>query len=124
VVQRSGGRSVCRSAVDAFASERSTFSRTIVQTQVDTVFQTFHPRAFHFGKQVIVRTEAFGLAQPTVFQYKLHPNKKAGKQLVPFEIEKMKAEGKSDADIPTIRVSKKKYISINDRFESETVQKK
>ena len=69
VVQRSGGRSVCRSAVDAFASERSTFSRTIVQTQVDTVFQTFHPRAFHFGKQVIVRTEAFGLAQPTVFQF-------------------------------------------------------
>ena len=68
VVQRSGGRSVGRSAVDAFAGERSTFGRTIVQTQVDAVFQTFHPRAFHFGKQVVVRTEAFGLAQPTVFQ--------------------------------------------------------
>ncbi|MFM6929558.1 MAG: rhodanese-related sulfurtransferase [Bdellovibrio sp.] len=58
------------------------------------------------------------------YQYKLHPNKKAGKQIVPFEVEKMKAEGKSEADIPTIRVSKKKYISINDRFESETIQKK
>lgn len=58
------------------------------------------------------------------YQYKLHPNKKAGKQLVPFEVEKMKAEGKKDDEIPTIRVSKKKYISINDRFESETVQKK
>ncbi|MGZ3770218.1 MAG: oxygen-dependent tRNA uridine(34) hydroxylase TrhO [Bdellovibrio sp.] len=52
-------------------------------------------------------------------QYKIHPGKKGPKQLVPFEVEKLKAQG--SCEIPTIRVSKTKMVSINQKGESETV---
>ncbi|WP_415063734.1 rhodanese-related sulfurtransferase [Bdellovibrio sp.] len=55
-------------------------------------------------------------------QYKLHPDKKGPKQVVPFEIEKLKAEGVDD--IPTIRVSKTKVVTVNDKGESQTVSAK
>ncbi|KHD87312.1 MAG: hypothetical protein OM95_14925 [Bdellovibrio sp. ArHS] len=55
-------------------------------------------------------------------QYKLHPGKKGPKQIVPFEIEKLKAEGADD--IPTIRVSKTKFVTVNSKGESETVTSK
>lgn len=54
-------------------------------------------------------------------QYKLHPEKKGPKQLVPFEIEKMKASGAQE--IPTIQVSKKKVVTLNEKGESTTVDK-
>ncbi|KYG61136.1 hypothetical protein AZI85_09280 [Bdellovibrio bacteriovorus] len=55
-------------------------------------------------------------------QYKLHPGKKGPKQIVPFEIEKLKAEGADE--IPTIRVSKTKVVTVNAKGESETVTAK
>lgn len=55
-------------------------------------------------------------------QYKLHPGKKGAKQIVPFEVEKLKAEGSDD--LPTIRVSKTKVVTINANGESETVTSK
>lgn len=58
------------------------------------------------------------------YQWKLHPDRKAKKQLVPFEIEKMKLSGKSDSDIPTIKVSKTKYITLNKNGAAETVSTK
>ncbi|KYG65164.1 hypothetical protein AZI87_11380 [Bdellovibrio bacteriovorus] len=55
-------------------------------------------------------------------QYKLHPGKKGPKQIVPFEIEKLKAEGADE--IPTIRVSKTKVVTVNAKGESVTVSDK
>lgn len=55
-------------------------------------------------------------------QYKLHPEKKGPKQVVPFEIEKLKAEGADE--IPTIRVSKTKIVTVNEKGESQTVTAK
>lgn len=52
-------------------------------------------------------------------QYKLHPGKKGAKQIVPFEIEKLNAEGAEE--IPTIRVSKTKVVTVNPKGEAETV---
>lgn len=52
-------------------------------------------------------------------QYKLHPGKKGPKQLVPFEVEKLKAQGAET--IPTIRVSKTKVVTVNNNGESQTV---
>lgn len=52
-------------------------------------------------------------------QFQLHPGKKGAKQLVPFEIEKLKAEGVDE--LPTIRVSKTKVVSLNHKGESQTV---
>ncbi|WP_413561577.1 rhodanese-related sulfurtransferase [Bdellovibrio sp. HCB209] len=67
-----------------------------------------------FKKDTCSRNCAHGL--------KLHPGKKARKQVVPFNIEKMKAEGA--ADIPTIRVSKTKVVQLNDKGEATTVSTK
>ncbi|QLY27126.1 rhodanese domain-containing protein [Bdellovibrio sp. KM01] len=67
-----------------------------------------------FKKDTCSRNCAHGL--------KLHPGKKARKQIVPFNIEKMKAEGISD--IPTIRVSKTKVVQLNDKGEAQTVSTK
>lgn len=55
-------------------------------------------------------------------QYKLHPDKKGAKQIVPFEIEQMKVEGVED--LPTIRVSKTKVVTVNEKGESQTVSSK
>jgi UPF0176 protein len=55
-------------------------------------------------------------------QWKLHPGRKGAKQMVPFEIEQLKAEGV--ADVPTIRVSKTKVVTVNAKGESETVSLK
>lgn len=55
-------------------------------------------------------------------QFKLHPGKKGPKQIVPFEIEKLKAEGADE--IPTIRVSKTKVVTVNAKGESVTVSDK
>jgi UPF0176 protein len=44
------------------------------------------------------------------YQYRLHPEKKAAKQWVPFQLEKLKAHGVSVADLPTVRVSKTKVV--------------
>lgn len=55
-------------------------------------------------------------------QYKLHPGKKGPKQIVPFEIEKLNNTGVSE--IPTIRVSKTKVVTVNHKGESETVSVK
>lgn len=55
------------------------------------------------------------------YQWKLHPNRKAKKQLVPFEVEKMKAEGKSPDELPVIQVSKTKFITLNKNGVAETV---
>lgn len=55
-------------------------------------------------------------------QYKLHPGKKGPKQIVPFEIEKLKNEGASE--LPTIRVSKTKVVTVNAKGETETVSLK
>jgi len=54
------------------------------------------------------------------YQYELHPGKKGVKQLVPFEVEKMKAKGADTSELPVIRVSKNKVVQINDKGESET----
>lgn len=55
-------------------------------------------------------------------QYKLHPGKKGAKQIVPFEIEHMKACGLDE--IPTIRVSKTKIVTLNEKGVSQTVTAK
>lgn len=52
-------------------------------------------------------------------QYQLNPGKKGAKQIVPFEVEKMKAEGA--ADIPTIRVSKTKVVTLDTSGKSVTI---
>lgn len=52
-------------------------------------------------------------------QYKIHPEKKGPKQIVPFEIEKLSAEGVTE--IPTMRVSKTKIITINEKGETQTI---
>ena len=52
-------------------------------------------------------------------QFKLHPGKKGAKQIVPFEIEKLNAEGVEE--IPTIRVSKTKVVTVNPKGEAQTV---
>ncbi|QDK37900.1 rhodanese domain-containing protein [Bdellovibrio sp. NC01] len=54
-------------------------------------------------------------------QWKLHPGKKGAKQLVPFEVEKMKANGVTDDNLPTIQVSKTKVVQINSQGQAETV---
>lgn len=55
-------------------------------------------------------------------QYKLHPGKKGPKQIVPFEVEKLAADGAEE--IPTIRVSKTKVVTVNAKGESETISSK
>lgn len=55
-------------------------------------------------------------------QWKLHPGRKGPKQIVPFEIEKLARDGESE--IPTIRVSKTKVVTVNSKGESETVSVK
>lgn len=52
-------------------------------------------------------------------QYKIHPGKKGPKQVVPFEVENLKAQGANE--LPMIRVSKTKVVAINDKGESETI---
>lgn len=52
-------------------------------------------------------------------QYKLNPGKKGAKQIVPFEVEKMAATGEDE--IPTIRVSKTKVVTIDTKGNSVTV---
>ncbi len=52
-------------------------------------------------------------------QWKLHPGRKGAKQVVPFEIEQLAKEGHSE--LPIIRVSKTKIVTLNDKGESETV---
>ncbi len=54
------------------------------------------------------------------YQLEKHPARKGQKQLVPFEIEKMKAEGKDPSALPQIRVTRTKYISLNKNGEAET----
>lgn len=58
------------------------------------------------------------------YQWKLHPGKRGEKQIVPFAIEKMKAEGIPDHELPTVHVSKTKKVVVNSKGESETVSKK
>jgi UPF0176 protein len=52
-------------------------------------------------------------------QWKLHPGRKGAKQVVPFEIEKLAREGSTE--LPTIRVSKTKVVTLNEKGESKTV---
>lgn len=52
-------------------------------------------------------------------QYELNPGKKGTKQIVPFEVEKMKALGQEE--IPTIRVSKTKVVTLDNKGNSVTV---
>ncbi|MFS4460040.1 rhodanese-related sulfurtransferase [Bdellovibrio sp. HCB2-146] len=54
-------------------------------------------------------------------QWKLHPGRKGPKQIVPFEIEKLARDG---SEVPTIRVSKTKVVTVNSKGESETVSVK
>lgn len=56
------------------------------------------------------------------YQFQLHPNKKGPKQLVPFQIEQMNLQNQKD--IPTIRVSKTKFVTLNDKGETQTVSEK
>lgn len=54
-------------------------------------------------------------------QWKLHPNKKGTKQIVPFEVEKLKARGLSAEELPVVQVSKTKVVQINATGEAKTV---
>ncbi|MGZ3804024.1 MAG: oxygen-dependent tRNA uridine(34) hydroxylase TrhO [Pseudobdellovibrionaceae bacterium] len=54
------------------------------------------------------------------YQYRLHPQKKGAKQLVPFVIEKLNAQGVAAAELPLVRVSKNKVVQINSKGEAET----
>lgn len=56
------------------------------------------------------------------YQLEKHPARKGTKQVVPFEIEKMAAEGIKD--LPKIRVTRTRYISMNPKGEAETVSSK
>lgn len=55
-------------------------------------------------------------------QWKLHPNKKGEKQIVPFEVEKLKAQGLSS--LPEITVTKTKKIALNHKGVAVTVSTK
>jgi UPF0176 protein len=52
-------------------------------------------------------------------QWKLHPGRKGAKQIVPFEVEKLAREGATE--LPTVRVSKTKVVTLNEKGESTTV---
>ncbi|MFP5520620.1 MAG: rhodanese-related sulfurtransferase [Bdellovibrionia bacterium] len=54
-------------------------------------------------------------------QWKLHPGKKGPRQLLPFEIEKMKDQGLDPEQIPTIQVTKTKKVTLNDKGEAITI---
>jgi UPF0176 protein len=56
-----------------------------------------------------------------VHQFKLHPDKKGLKQLVPFEIEKLNTQG---LEAPALRVSKTKMITLNENGEAKTTSTK
>jgi UPF0176 protein len=55
------------------------------------------------------------------YQFKLHPDKKAAKQWVPFEVEKLHSLGLPETALPEVRVSKTKVMKINPSGEAETV---
>ena len=54
-------------------------------------------------------------------QTKIHPGKKGPKQIVPFEVEKMKAEGVADEELPVIQVTKTKRVEVDKKGHSVTV---
>lgn len=56
------------------------------------------------------------------YQWKLHPGKKGERQIVPFEVEKMKVQGAQE--LPEIRVTKTKKVVVNDKGEAVTIQQK
>lgn len=55
-------------------------------------------------------------------QTKIHPGKKGPKQIVPFEVEQLAAQGIND--LPEIRVTKTKVVQLNALGEAETMVKK
>jgi Predicted sulfurtransferase len=55
------------------------------------------------------------------YQFELHPGKKGAKQLVPFEVERMKTQGVDE--LPVINVSKKKIVVVNEKGNAQTVIK-
>ena len=58
------------------------------------------------------------------YQLKMHPERKSKKQLVPFEIEKMKEAGKDLSSLSPLRVTRNRYISLNKNGEATTVSTK
>lgn len=57
-------------------------------------------------------------------QWKLHPGKKGPRQLLPFELEKMRDLGQSPETLPTIQVTKKKKVVLNAKGIAVTVAEK
>jgi UPF0176 protein len=55
-------------------------------------------------------------------QWMMSPGKKGPRQLLPFELEKMKARGENPESLPTIQVSKNKIVKINDKGQAQTVK--
>lgn len=58
------------------------------------------------------------------YQLEKHPARKGSKQIVPFEVEKMKAQGADPSQLPKIRVTRTRYISLNKNGEAQTVSTK
>lgn len=54
-------------------------------------------------------------------QWLLHPGKKGARQILPFELEKMKSQGLDPDKIPVIKVSKKKEVRLNPLGQATTV---
>lgn len=55
-------------------------------------------------------------------QWKMHPGKKGARQLLPFELEKMKAQGLSPESLPIIQVTKNKKVTLNENGQAVTVK--
>lgn len=54
-------------------------------------------------------------------QWMMYPGKKGARQLLPFELEKMKARGEDPDHLPTIQVTKNKIVKLNDKGQAQTV---
>ncbi|MNY68545.1 hypothetical protein D3C86_2063310 [compost metagenome] len=53
----------------------------------------------------------------------MHPGKKGARQILPFELEKMKASGQDPENLPTIQVTKNKFVKVDEKGQAKTFTK-
>lgn len=56
-------------------------------------------------------------------QWAMHPGKKGARQILPFELEKMKASGQDPENLPTIQVTKNKFVKVDEKGQAKTFTK-
>lgn len=56
-------------------------------------------------------------------QWVMHPGKKGQRQVLPFELEKMKARGEDPENLPTIQVTKNKFVKVDEKGQAKTYTK-